>query len=890
MAFRRRDTDAQLVDQALSGQLAAFNALVARHVRVVYAVTQAWTPSATEVEDIAQEAFLAAYERLPSLRNPARFKAWLVQIARNIAVTRCRQRVREDGAMERFGRESDSRVSTVADEVELKETHGLIRQEIDRLDDRMREVVMLRYFAGKKSREIAQLLETSPAAVRKRLQRAREVLGNRLLVLRGQGEQEEGRAWEARVSCIAGAIASANVSWPDAPLSNVENLSKPTEPAPGGASEGTSMFTGSTVLKAGIVAVVSALAVLSGGTYLGTMGQDAAIGNMPSPSKPVEVAQAELDAELPEPDEAESAEDPDTLRVGNKILSSLLAVIEASPPELPDQLTGPCVVTGWVDRPGATIVMVRTGGSGAPLGPDLAINKTAEADEYGAFTFPGLPTGKFIVMAYTEDGFAVAACRTYPDPEVFVELRILPTSPLSGRVVDESGLPVSGAVLYAHTYSRMLGELGLWVTTAAAVVAESDGAFYTPFAFPGKWRFWVKADGYATTLSSWFETGVEGNEIVLPRGAALVGRAVNVATNEPLPNVPILLTRGAVYRDRQEAATGTDGRFQFQGLNAETYELTIGRCAWVNAGAPVEVTVANGQQIVEATVLTEMGSALGGRVYDADTGEGLAGTRITVEIGGEDHSTFWYEHPVVQTDANGFYYCEGVRPGTCRLFLKRIEGYPDGPTHRMTIELGRGEVKAEVDFPVQKGVPIRGQVFDLWGDPTALATVTARSDKGSSKVVSKPDGSFFCAVPKGSTEVTLKAQKPCMLMRPMSPLPLPSDGLASVVLKLDATGSVAGRVIDVEGNPVMGVAVSARNRTHSRYGSHFNHVDPEGSFVVPTLLPGPTVLVAQPDGSDLRGATTPVEVMVEVGKTRDGVVLVFEHEEPDDEAADTPTP
>ncbi len=868
MAFLWADSDAELVRRTLTGEQTAYSALVERHLRSVYAVSQAWAPDRADVEDISQEAFLAAYMRLPSLRDPRKFKGWLVQIARNIAVSCVRRRSREGEVMERFKGESSDGLEATVSEAEQREARALVRREIDRLDGHAREVVLLHYFAGKKSREIAQLLEISPAAVRKRLQRARETLGERLLVLQRAEEQEEEETWKARAQGIVGMISVAKAPWVPIAVASIGNA------ASGVAAGGGRMLTGSMLTKVGIVSVVAGLGLVSGISILGSAEQDAAVPEAMDDSviasDPVRLAQAESTDPAGEADAASETD------VGTLILTSLKAVIEASPPVRPDPLTGPCAVTGWVDDPGATLVMVRTCYAGLPMPPEEAINVTAIPDEYGSFIFPDLPAGKYVVMAFTEGGFDILPCRTDVDPEAFLALHVKPTQPFSGRVVNEAGHPVGGATLYVHEYSIIQGAFPLPESTATAFVTESDGTFCVPHGLPGRARFWVKAPGYAATLSSWVETGTEGNEIVIERGAVLVGEVVDAASGDPLPNIPITLCRGKVHRDRHETVSGSEGHFRIEGLRAETYELSIGRSTWVNADGLVEVEVEEDQEVINATIRGVMGCMVGGRVYDVQSGQGIPGVRLTIASASEPPHVFLYKYRRVYTDGDGYYSCDTLPAGPCRISARRIEGYPYQMQEFEPVVVAYDEPKMDVDMPIEPGIPVSGFVFDACGNPAGLVKVTAKSPMGEGKCVSKSDGTFLCALPVGGATVTLSARKPGIQMRPMDPIPLPPEGLTGLALNLDATGALEGRVIDPDGDPlsITGLSVSAMHKIHPRYASHHNYLDAEGRFAITTLLPGPTALKLV----QLGGPSTPIlgEVTVLEGETLEGIVLEYD--------------
>ena len=77
---------AELVKRARKGDPAAFDELVRRHLRAAYAVALAVLGRPADADDVAQDAFMVALEKLDDCRDPARFSGWLVQIVRNRAL------------------------------------------------------------------------------------------------------------------------------------------------------------------------------------------------------------------------------------------------------------------------------------------------------------------------------------------------------------------------------------------------------------------------------------------------------------------------------------------------------------------------------------------------------------------------------------------------------------------------------------------------------------------------------------------------------------------------------------------------------------------------------------------------------------------------------------
>jgi RNA polymerase sigma-70 factor (ECF subfamily) len=84
-------SDAELVARARLGDLAAFGELVDRHRTAVYRAARAALASHADAEDAAQDAFLAAYQRLDRFRGDASFKTWLLTIAWHEAINHRRR-------------------------------------------------------------------------------------------------------------------------------------------------------------------------------------------------------------------------------------------------------------------------------------------------------------------------------------------------------------------------------------------------------------------------------------------------------------------------------------------------------------------------------------------------------------------------------------------------------------------------------------------------------------------------------------------------------------------------------------------------------------------------------------------------------------------------------
>jgi RNA polymerase sigma factor (sigma-70 family) len=128
----------------------------------------------TEAEDVVQETLLRAYLGLTDLRDPARFGAWLAGITLNLARMTLRRRATYERALARVGPISNP---------DVFEERDLVRHAVEVLPARERDVVVLHYVEGLACDEIAELLGTTPGAVRVRLHRARAHLREELAPL-----------------------------------------------------------------------------------------------------------------------------------------------------------------------------------------------------------------------------------------------------------------------------------------------------------------------------------------------------------------------------------------------------------------------------------------------------------------------------------------------------------------------------------------------------------------------------------------------------------------------------------------------------------------------------------------------------------------------------------
>lgn len=165
------ETDARLVARVRRGDRQAAGALAQRYLRACRAVALAVTGDETDAEDVCQDAFVAAIERIDGCRRPDRFGAWLMQIVRNRARDRLRARARPILSIEGMAIESP-RASPAA-EAEQGDARTRLLAAMRELPEERREVLLLHDLEGWTHREIAERMGLPPGTVRSHLHHAR---------------------------------------------------------------------------------------------------------------------------------------------------------------------------------------------------------------------------------------------------------------------------------------------------------------------------------------------------------------------------------------------------------------------------------------------------------------------------------------------------------------------------------------------------------------------------------------------------------------------------------------------------------------------------------------------------------------------------------------------
>ena len=165
-----------LVERARRKDAEAFASLIRTYERVALSVAFGILGDASAAGDATQEAFIRAWERLGDLREAERFGTWVCGIVRNLSLDMLRRRKPAEPWTASSPAVDGRWTHDPLEEIDRRERYSRISAAIASLDEVSRPVVVLRYYEGLSSKEIADLLEMSAAAVDMRLSRARKQL------------------------------------------------------------------------------------------------------------------------------------------------------------------------------------------------------------------------------------------------------------------------------------------------------------------------------------------------------------------------------------------------------------------------------------------------------------------------------------------------------------------------------------------------------------------------------------------------------------------------------------------------------------------------------------------------------------------------------------------
>ena len=178
-----------LVPECIAGNHASIEMLVRQYEAGVFRLAYSVLGDEADAQEVTQETFIAALRSLKNYQERQSFKAWLYTIALNQSRSHLRKRKFIERLKATVGgifQVETQKQTTPEDRIVQSEREAALWNELNKLDERHRTAVVLRYFHDLPVTEIAQVMGTHEGTIHSRLHTARERLKDALQHLHGE--------------------------------------------------------------------------------------------------------------------------------------------------------------------------------------------------------------------------------------------------------------------------------------------------------------------------------------------------------------------------------------------------------------------------------------------------------------------------------------------------------------------------------------------------------------------------------------------------------------------------------------------------------------------------------------------------------------------------------
>lgn len=166
-----RESDIIIIEKVLAGDVQVYSGLVDKYRDMVFTLAAGLLQDREEAEDLAQDVFVKAFKRLGSFRKESGFSTWLYRIAYNECISNLRKKKYDKVSIE------EERFNFIEEEEpDREERSRLLHAALAKLPVEERAIIMLFYFEGAGTEEIAEVTSLSVSNVKTKLFRIRKKL------------------------------------------------------------------------------------------------------------------------------------------------------------------------------------------------------------------------------------------------------------------------------------------------------------------------------------------------------------------------------------------------------------------------------------------------------------------------------------------------------------------------------------------------------------------------------------------------------------------------------------------------------------------------------------------------------------------------------------------
>jgi len=872
-------SDDNLVKACLKGDSSAFGFLVDKYKGAVHALAYRKVRNFEDAEDIAQEAFLKAYQNLESLKQPHCFASWLYAITANCARMwlRKNQKRRQTAVALEEVSQADLAVFSIQAH-SAKGEQELVHDAINALPESYRLPISLHYLGGLSCHEIASFLGTSTNAILVKLHRARQKLRKEMLKMI-EAEFAQQQLKPGFTIHLMERLRPHPISTSPSPLRRIGDLVTVSTIAALTIFLGIGLWfvrpqteSGQKFRTPDFVSVLFLAGESASGeadrTILPTSG-----GEKKSP-----VSESDLPMALArrrENDKPLASDSQGTMTVEyfdlgeGKWQPGMLGNAKPQTKLWQQQLTKgkKMELSGIVVKNDGTPIadaqvlayptfiqtMLRT----------ATVRLLTTTNKDGTFTFGKLPMiGKellgyaFVVLA-PGHGFGwkflfpkmdkpeevymlewLKGGKTSPlnyDPKA-ITIMLSDAASITGRVTDANGNPLKGATAEVYGIeiaSDVPPSLG---TNAGFAVATTDAeGMFELQGLPEdtKISLILSHPGYASQIHHGIMVDAEEVNFQLERGGNIEGR-VTYSDGKPAQFVRMVCEEKATWTDEH-------GEYRFTDVPPGDANIAVAYINYLDEFGeyiPKEkkrtVMVMAERIVKDVNLQLVKAGYITGKIIDKDTGEPIANAIVQVA------------EQIEVTDEKGIYRIR-VRPGQVRItaslpwsygkYSKNVSHTTSGGQH--WVKVSPGKTVKKINFQFSKTTSLTGTVVGPEGKPVAGVTIESWSYPPA-ETKSNRNGKFTLkGLKPGQKLKTLSANHPKLLLRgTYGEVIVGIDDDITIQLEKYAFGKVTRRVLDAEDKPIPSAEIHLHFVATKSYKSGISQTDAQGHFDINTVVVG----------------------------------------------------
>ena len=525
-----------------------------------------------------------------------------------------------------------------------------------------------------------------------------------------------------------------------------------------------------------------------------------------------------------------------------------------------------------------SLVETRTGESSARVSAEPRLGLVdAVSDERGEFRLEGLVNSVYAVSA-SAPGYG-RTTKANVSPGEPVELYLFPGSGVYGRLLDEKGKPVEGALVSAESEDRMRMH-----GPSTAQRSDADGRFAFLGLEPGGYRLFARHEDFAPAFHD-LELSKESDgevELVLTAGVTVTGRLVD-ENDEPVAGKVSLrgLDGGSVssiLRSRMTAETDAEGFFSLASVPPGAHTILAEARGYGSENIEAVVSGKTREEDLGDIVL-ETGLVISGRVVDKSGAPITASAVVSASQPARGMmSSAGDLFVTAEADEEGRFVLAGLSPGAHHL-TATAPGF--GNSERVMAEPGASNVT--LTLPLTGS--IRGTVVDPEGRPVASFQAMARSSErrgfGGMSVQDVEGALVLDDVAEGEYAVEIVSAD--FLPEAISSVLVSGGSVTEIgTIRLRRGGSIVGTVVDTSAEPVPGATIGTIVPGPRVYQERSVSSDPKGRFQILGLMDGKIAVEAShPSYAETRlegivvdstAGGSELEIVLQRGGALEGVV------------------